>query len=95
MQDKGLCHHILGLASPWSVQSVKLDMDAGEIVVCVDHPRGTKYCCPQCDNQLSCFDHGEEKLWRNLDSCQFRTILVAKVPRVNCPEHGVKTMSVP
>jgi transposase len=95
MQDKELYQHILGLASPWSVDSVKLDLDASEIVVKVDHPRGTKFCCPECKNELACFDHGEERRWRHLDSCQFKTILCAKVPRVKCPEHGVKTVSVP
>ena len=26
---------------------------------------------------------------------QFETVLVARTPRVNCPEHGVKTIEVP
>jgi hypothetical protein len=26
---------------------------------------------------------------------QFETVLVARIPRVNCPEHGVKTIEVP
>jgi transposase len=30
-----------------------------------------------------------------LDSCQFRTVLVASVPRVECPEHGTVTVRVP
>ena len=33
--------------------------------------------------------------WRHLDTCQYRTILAADVPRVECPEHGVVTVSVP
>jgi transposase len=95
MQDKELYQQILGLASPWTVECVKLDVEASEILVKVEHPRGTKFCCPQCDKLLPCYDHGEERRWRHLDSCQFKTILSAKVPRVNCPEHGVKTVSVP
>ena len=88
MQDKELYQQILGLASPWTVECVKLDVEASEILVKVEHPRGTKFCCPQCDKLLPCYDHGEERRWRHLDSCQFKTILSAKVPRVNCPEHG-------
>jgi len=95
LQDKELYQHILGLASPWKVESVKLDIEAGEISVHVDHPRGVKFACPNCSKELSCFDHGEERRWRHLDSCQFKTILVAKVPRVQCPEHGVKSVAVP
>jgi len=30
-----------------------------------------------------------------LDTCQFRTLLVADVPRVSCKENGVHTIAVP
>jgi len=30
-----------------------------------------------------------------LDTCQYRTILAAEVPRCNCPEHGVHQVTVP
>ena len=33
--------------------------------------------------------------WRHLDSCQFKTILEADLPRVECPDHGVKTIQPP
>ena len=95
MQDKELYQHILGLCTPWQVTDVKLDTSAQEIRVQVDHPRGTKFCCPDCSQQLPYYDHGEERQWRHLDSCQFKTILVARVPRVQCPTHGVKSVAVP
>jgi len=95
MQDKELYQHILGLTSPWTVRDVKLDTENQEIRVQVDHPRGTKFCCSECQQELSCYDHGEERHWRHLDSCQFKTILVARVPRVDCPKHGVRSVSVP
>ena len=53
------------------------------------------FSCPDCQQQLSCCDHGEERQWRHLDSCQFKTILTARVPRVECPTHGVKSVMVP
>ena len=37
----------------------------------------------------------EERRWRHLDSCQFQTILVSRVPVVRCPEHGSQTVAVP
>ncbi len=95
MQDKELYQQILGLTSPWTVSEVKLDMPSQEIRVRVEHPRGTMFCCPECKKQLSCYDHGEERQWRHLDSCQFKTILIGRVPRVECPEHGVKSVAVP
>jgi transposase len=95
VQDKQLYQHILGLHSPWSVAAVELDRDAEEIRVEVSHPRGTKFACPQCARELPCYDHAEERRWRHLDSCQYKTILVARVPRVCCPEHGVKNVCLP
>jgi transposase len=95
MQDIELYRHILGLDTPWSVSKVELDMEQGEIRVYVDHPRGTKFSCSDCQRELPCYDHAEERRWRHLDSCQFKTILVARPPRVQCPEHGVKNASVP
>ena len=83
------------LQSPWSVSEVKLDMESQEIRVRVEHPRGTKFGCPDCQQQLSCYDHGEERQRRHLDSCQFKTILTARVPRVECPTHGVTWVMVP
>ncbi len=95
MQDKELYQQILGLSSPWQVTSVELDHAHLEIRVRVDHPRGTKFCCPDCNTELPCHDHAEERRWRHLDSCQFKTMLIARQPRVNCPKHGVKTVLVP
>ena len=95
MESKELYQHILGLQCPWFVSDVKLDTTAEQIEIRVKHPRGTKFCCPQCDQSLSCYDHVDERQWRHLDSCQYKTILCASVPRVKCPEHGVKQVSVP
>lgn len=95
MQDKELYQHILGLDSPWSVSEVELDIDSEEIRVHVSHPRGTKFACPECERELPCYDHAEGRRWRHLDSCQYKTILVGRAPRVNCPEHGVKNVVLP
>lgn len=95
MQDIQLYQQILGLKSPWQVTSVELDVKEAEIRVQVDHARGEKFCCPDCKTELPCHDHTDERRWRHLDSCQFKTILIARQPRVKCPEHGVKTAVVP
>jgi transposase len=63
--------------------------------VWVDHPRRTRFTCPQCERELPVYDHAEESERRHLDSCQFLTCLHARLPRVNCPEHGVVQMRLP
>ena len=39
--------------------------------------------------------HADERRWRHLDTMQFTTELVARLPRSRCPEHGVKTIVPP
>jgi transposase len=52
--------------------------------VCVVRPAGAR--CPGYD--------AVEKRWRHLNFFQYRCELVAKVPRVNCPKHGVRMSEV-
>ena len=95
MQDRELYQEILGLKSPWSVSQVTLNLEQQQVDVFVEHPSGTKFCCPECSEALPCYDHTSERQWRHLDSCQFKTLLHARIPRVNCPQHGVKQVQVP
>ena len=61
MQDKELHQTILGLTTPWQVADFELDVNGGEIRVSVEHPRGVKFECTECDCSLPCFDNGEER----------------------------------
>lgn len=95
MQDTSLYQQILGIEDPWTVESVDLDTENKKVEVFLKHKEKVKWQCPKCDLQLSCRDHASERSWRHLDSCQFQTIISAKIPRVDCPEHGVLQASVP
>ena len=93
MKDIQLYQQILGLQSPWQVETVTLNREAGEIqvrVVCTESVWG----CPTCAQRMHVHDY-EERRWRHLDSCQFRTVIAARVPVVKCPEHGAQTVAVP
>ena len=95
MQEKEFYQQILGLESPWRVQKVDLDTANQQVDIYVEHPKGTKFCCPECSKELACYDHAAPRTWRHLDTMQFKTMLHAAVPRVECPEHGVKQVKVP
>ena len=94
MQDVQLYEQILGLAKPWSVREVELNLDEGRVDIHVQHPSGVKWQCPHCQRELSCYDHSPERTWRHLDTCQLETHLHARIPRVQCPEHGVVQVAV-
>ena len=95
MKDTDLYQKLLGLDQPWSVDTVDLNLEGGRVDVWVGHPAGQTWPCPSCGKILSCRDHGESRAWRHLDSCQFKTFLHARIPRVECPEHGVVQVEVP
>lgn len=95
MQDTQLYQRILGLERPWSVSDVRLDVEKLTVDVHVEHSAGVTFGCPECGRELGVYDHADERGWRHLDTCQFRTLLHARIPRVQCPEHGVKQVAVP
>ena len=89
MRDVELYQQILGLSSPWTVDGVVLDVAGQRVDVCVVHAADARWRCPHCDRELPIYDHSEERTWRHLDTCQFETYLKGRLPRVDCPEHGV------
>jgi transposase len=95
MQDITLYQQILGLKEPWKVQSVKLQVKESEVVVRVECTENVWGCPhPGCGERMHIHEW-DARRWRHLDSCQFRTILAADVPRVVCPRHGSVTVAVP
>ena len=90
MRDTELYHHLLGLQDPWFVSDVQINVNGQQVDVWVEHPKGLQWPCPECEAEGPLHDHAEERVWRHLDSCQFRTFLHARPPRVVCPEHGVR-----
>jgi transposase len=93
MRDKDLYAKILGIESPWSVSEVDLALDKGEVLVHLVNEE-KRPPCPECGKPCSGYD-ARSRRWRHLDTCQYRTVLVAQVPRVECPEHGVLQVRVP
>ena len=54
----------------------------------------TLWGCAHCQGRMQIHDY-EERRWRHLDSCQFTTVIVCRVPVVRCLEHGAQTVAVP
>lgn len=94
MSDILLYQQILGLQAPWQVTSVNLEQQKQSLFIDVELDKNATLSCPKCDQQASHYD-SRLRHWRHLDTCQFQTIISAKVPRVKCPTHGCLTISVP
>ena len=94
MRDKQLYAQILGIKRLWQVSHVELTQSKEEVTVHVEQTARAKQCCPTCGQVSPGYD-SRKRRWRHLDTCQYKTIVVADVPRVRCKEHGVITVTVP
>ena len=86
--------NLLGLAAPWKVSEVELNVSALQVKIFVMYGENTAMC-PECGAVCELYDHSAQRSWRHLDTMQFETILHCEPPRVRCKEHGVKTIALP
>ena len=86
----------LGMAPPWKLVEQRLDTDKrpNELHIEVAADRGARFPCPDCGRPCKAHDFGEFT-WRHLNFFQHHCYITAKVPRTDCPDHGVKRIQVP
>ena len=95
MEDRELYARLLRLKAPWEVERVEVKEKESVVQVWLRRSaRGVDLPCPRCRKPCSVYDHRERE-WRHLDTMQFETRLHARVPRVECSEHGVVQVEVP
>lgn len=85
---------LLGLDGLWGVESVKLSVSENKVDIGIVY-LGAYGRCPECGRTLALYDQSEQRTWRHLDTMQFSTLLHSQIPRVNCPEHKVRNVSLP
>jgi len=85
----------LGIEDPWRVTDVTLRLDEEHaVVVTVEMDATAILLCPKCQSQGTRYD-ARKRRWCHLDTMQYRTVLVAEIPRVRCDKHGVLQIAVP
>jgi transposase len=86
----------IGLKAPWRLVCQRLDMECKpfELHIEIGADRGAKYPCPTCGAMCAAHDF-EDMTWRHLNFFQHYCFIKARVPRVNCPEHGIHRAQVP
>lgn len=94
MKDTELYAQILGLKAPWTVSEVALKPLERSVHVAVVPDPAAQWCCPKCGKPAPRYDKRVRR-WRHLDTMQFKTILEAEVPRIECPVDGVSQVQVP
>jgi transposase len=94
VDDRSLYAAILGVKDPWGVEKIELRLENGEVHIWVTLPPDTVWVCPDCLAAAPIHDH-RERVWRHLDTCQYRTLVHARIPRLDCPTHGIRQVRVP
>ena len=90
----------LRLQSPWKVGSVDFrDADGGrqELRIMIGFEPGTRFHCPEtgCREDACPVHDGRERVRRHPDFFRCKAFIHAAMPRVTCPEHGVRTVPAP
>ncbi len=86
---------MLGLDRPWRVGRVELQVLAKRLEIQLEEECDANFDCPERERRCWLHDHAPLRRWRHLDAMGFETLIVASLPRVRCPEHGVKTVNAP
>jgi transposase len=94
MRDTELFQMALALVPPWKVKASTFDPTQRRLEILIDFPEGERLPCPICGAACRVHDT-ESKTWRHLDFFQHQAYLTARVPRTDCPEHGVHQVLVP
>ena len=91
----GFFQKLLELEDPWQVVAVELRDEDRSVEIEVEWSASYKAPCPECGRACAVYDHAATRWWRHLDTMNRTTRLGCRVPRSDCPTHGVKTMQVP
>ena len=95
MKDTELYEQLLGLQSPWSVKSVDLFLDEQRVVVEVVVKRGQVWADPTDSTGRAHINGYRCRQWKHLDTCQFETIIKARVPQLKYSDGKVEELAVP
>ena len=95
MRDIALFSRLLALKKPWRVERVSLDPQERSIDIQLVPRRNACFHCPECGRRSPLYDRAPSRSWRHLDHGDCSTWLRARIPRVDCPVHGIRRVDVP
>ena len=95
MKDTALYEQLLGLNTPWSVKRVDLSLADQRVVVEVVLNKAQVWADPTDATKRAHVNGWSERQWRHLDTCQFETLIKARVPQLKYSDGTVEELSVP
>ena len=95
MNSKQLYKEMLGLQGSWYIKSVTLSKEIKQVTVEVALRKGLVWADPTNRTARAHINGWTERQWRHLDTCQFKTIIKARVPQLKYSDGTVKELPVP
>lgn len=95
MRDTDLLQLALGIMPPWLVEAATFDAEKRRLDIEIDFATGGRFPCPDCAKPNCPTYDTVKKTWRHLDFFQHQAFLHARIPRITCPDCGVKQIAVP
>jgi transposase len=82
---------LLPVTDGWQITQIQVDEQKEEVHVYLHYGKSS---IEINGKQYKLYDHREERQWRHLDLWQYKTFILASVPRYK-GEDGIKTLEVP
>jgi transposase len=95
LNSKQLYKEMLGLQGSWYIKSVTLSKEIKQVTVEVALRKGLVWADPTNRTARAHINGWTERQWRHLDTCQFKTIIKARVPQLKYSDGTVKELPVP
>lgn len=96
MTPESLFSIALGIVPPWVVEGIEFSKESKRLDIKISFQRGAMFPCPVCGAESPVHDTSDKE-WRHLNFFQYEAYMIARVPRVSCPNAGcgVKQVQVP
>lgn len=96
MDTKDILALGLGVSLPWRLSDQRLNTcrEPHVLEILLEADRGALFPCPDCGCLCKAHDF-KEFTWRHLNFFQHHCLITARVPRTDCPTHGVKRIAIP
>ena len=65
MESTELYRQLLGLAAPWTIERIELDIARQHVEVHVGHLAGQRFARPECGRELEVYDSLAERVLRS------------------------------
>jgi len=85
---------LLDLTEEWQVTEVDTDYKTNEVFITINYV-GKDIECPKDFERYSIYDHAPIRKWRHLDTMNYKTYIVSRLPRVKNKSGKVSTIEVP